>query len=368
MKKKIGMIGCGGISGAYFKGVDAFDNAEIGVCADLDLDAAKAKVAEFKPGTPVVTVDELLADPEVFLVLNLTTPQSHVDLNLRALEAGKHAYCEKPFGLDRDGARKVLSLAKEKGLRVGCAPDTFLGEGIQNARKILDDGTIGRPLSGVAFCMGHGHESWHKQPAFYYLKGGGPLLDMGPYYITALVNLLGPVKRVTAVAARGFDERIAASGERLNVEVNTQCSGVLEFVNGAVVTLVMSFDVWINHCPMIELYGETGSMTVPNPNAFTGAVEVCEAGPMGGGKRQLDWSESTKSYAHEVGRGIGPCEMIDAIAADRPHRCSGDLAAHVLDVMLAYDESSESGRHVELESRCERPAALPLNFNCQSFA
>ena len=330
-------------------------------CADINLDAARKRVREFTPDAEVVTVDELLRNPEITHILNLTTPQSHAEINMKVLEAGKHAYCEKPFAINRDEAKKVMDLAKQKNLRVGCAPDTFLGRGIQNCRKIIDDGVIGRPLSGTAFCMGHGHESWHKSPAFYYLKGGGPLFDMGPYYITALVSLLGPVRRVAAITGRGFEERTTPAGVQLPVEVDTHCASTLEFECGALITFVTSFDVWKHKCGIIEIHGEKGSMTVPDPNAFKGPVSIISTSVKGSIKGQ-EWEDAEQHYKHEVMRGAGLADMIKAVETGRRHRCDDKLAYHVLDVMLAFEESSNSGKHIIIESQCDRPEPLPLDF------
>ncbi len=218
-KVKVGVIGCGNISDAYFKASQTFKNLEIVACADQRRQAAEAKAVVY--GLRVLTAEELLADKSIEIVLNLTTPQAHTEINLLALKAGKHAYCEKPFGLDRKSGQEVLRQAEKKQLYTGCAPDTFLGGSHQTCRKLIDDGIIGTPLSGTAYMMCHGHESWHPAPAFYYLKGGGPLFDMGPYYITALVNMLGPVKRVAAINTKGFKTRVATSekakGQRLKV-------------------------------------------------------------------------------------------------------------------------------------------------------
>ena len=247
-----------------------------------------------------------------------------------------------------------MKKATEKGLRVGCAPDTFLGAGIQTSRKALDEGAIGRPIAGTAFMCGHGHESWHPSPAFYYDVGGGPMLDMGPYYITALVNILGPVKRVAGITTKAFEERIAtsdaASGQRIPVKTTTHLTGAIEFANGAIITMIMSFDMWKHSLPCIELYGEIGSMQVPDPNGFGGSVRVSTA--------RDGWSDVPLAFPKNA-RMIGVIDMVRAIQSARPHRVSGALAYHVLEVMLAFDKSSQSGQHAEIGSTVERPAPLP---------
>ncbi|MCH8290835.1 Gfo/Idh/MocA family oxidoreductase [Candidatus Poribacteria bacterium] len=351
-RMKIGIIGCGTISGAYFGGAQKTDVLEIKSCADIRMEAAQS-VAE-KYGCQAASVDELLADEEIELVVNLTIPKAHAEVGLATLEAGKHTYSEKPFSVDIESGQNLLKKAAEKGLRVGCAPDTFLGAGIQTSRKALDEGAIGRPIAGTAFMCGHGHESWHPSPAFYYDVGGGPMLDMGPYYITALVNILGPVKRVAGITTKAFEERIAtsdaASGQRIPVKTTTHLTGAIEFANGAIITMIMSFDMWRHSLPCIELYGETGSMQVPDPNGFGGSVRVSAA--------RDGWSDVPLAFPKNA-RMIGVIDMVRAIQSARPHRVSGALAYHVLEVMLAFDKSSQSGQHAEIESTVERPAPLP---------
>jgi len=355
-KMKIGIIGCGNISGAYFGGAQKTDVLEIKSCADIRMDAAKN--AAKRTGCQAVTVDELLADPEIELVVNLTIPKAHVEVGMKVLEAGKHVYSEKPMGVSVGEAQKMVQLAAKKGLRIGGAPDTFLGAGGQTARKTLDEGAIGRPVAGTAFMCGHGHESWHPNPAFYYDIGGGPMLDMGPYYVTALVNILGPVKRVAGITTKAFDERIATSeakaGLRIPVKVTTHLTGVMEFVNGAIVTMIMSFDMWRHSLPCIELYGTEGSMKVPDPNGFGGSVMVA---PKGGG-----WEEVPLAFPNNA-RMIGVVDMITAIRSERPHRASGDLTYHVLELMTAFDKSSQSGQHAEIQSTVERPAPFPTGLD-----
>lgn len=351
-RMKIGIIGCGTISGAYFGGAQKTDVLEIKSCADIRMEAAQS-VAE-KYGCQAASVDELLADEEIELVVNLTIPKAHAEVGLATLEAGKHTYSEKPFSVDIESGQNLLKKAAEKGLRVGCAPDTFLGAGIQTSRKVLDEGAIGRPIAGTAFMCGHGHECWHPSPAFYYDVGGGPMLDMGPYYITALVNILGPVKRVAGITTKAFEERIAtsdaASGQRIPVKTTTHLTGAIEFANGAIITMIMSFDMWRHSLPCIELYGETGSMQVPDPNGFGGSVRVSTA--------RDGWSDVPLAFPKNA-RMIGVIDMVRAIQSARPHRVSGALAYHVLEVMLAFDKSSQSGQHAEIESTVERPAPLP---------
>lgn len=352
---KIGIIGCGTISGAYFGGAQKTDILQIKACADLRMEAAQAQAE--RHGCEALTVEELLADSEIELVVNLTIPRAHVEVGLQVLEADKHVYSEKPLGVDVESGKQLIALAAEKGLRVGSAPDTFLGAGIQTSRQALDAGAIGKPLAGTAFMCGHGHESWHPNPAFYYDIGGGPMLDMGPYYVTALVNLLGPVKRVAAMTTKAFEERIATSeaakGLRIPVKTTTHLTGTMEFHNGALITMMMSFDMWRHSLPCIEIYGETGSMQVPDPNGFGGTVNVADA--------REGWEAVPLAFPNNA-RMIGVIDMVAAIQAGRAHRANGDLAYHVLEVMLAFDKSSETSEHVEIESTTERPAPMPTGL------
>ena len=254
----------------------------------------------------------------------------------------------------------MVEAAEQQKLLLGCAPDTFLGGAHQTCRKLIDDGWIGRPVAGTAFMMGHGHESWHPNPAFYYDFGGGPMLDMGPYYLTTLVNMLGPARRVCACTARSFEERITTSephyGEKIPVKVETHQAGTIEFCNGAIITVIMSFDVWRHSCPCIEIHGSEGTLSVPNPNCFGGDIRLFRPG-------NDDWHNITNAYGYnENMRGIGVADMAYALRSGRQNRCSGSLAYHVLEIMTSFEKSSTDGRFIELESSCERPQAFPLGL------
>ena len=354
---KAGLIGCGNISGAYLRNKDVFSHLRIEKCASRRDESARAAAETF--GIQAVSVDALLRDPEIDLVLNLTTPDAHTEIDLRALEAGKHVYSEKPFAVTREDGRKVLRLAEEKGLRVGCAPDTFLGGGHQTCRKLIDSGAVGKITGGCAVMANRGPESWHPNSGFYYRKGGGPLMDMGPYYITALVNLLGPVKRVAGFGARATDLRLGSGnnqGRTYPVEVDTHIAAVLEFVSGALVNLTMSFDVCrvspqMENC--IELWGLDGAIHTPDPNMFSGEVRFAKAGPDSG------WEPAEKPFIYNDNmRLIGLADMAAGIELGRPHRCSGELAYHVTDVMCSILESAENRQYVTVESTCVRPAPL----------
>ena len=355
----VGIIGCGVISAAYLKAARLFPQIEIRGLADLDLERAKARSAEFGP--PARTVPELLTDPAIDIVLNLTTPAAHVPVALQAIAAGKHVYGEKPLAVSTAEARRLLDAAKEAGVRVGCAPDTFLGGGHQSARHLLDDGAIGRPVGGTAFLLLPGHERWHPNPDFYYAReGGGPMFDMGPYYLTDLVQLLGPVREVVAFGAIGRARRVIGKGPRAGSEIAADCTthvaGLLRFEQGAIVQIATSFEVWAHKHTPIEIYGTEGSLAVPDPNRFGGEVELCRTdGP---------WQAMPQAYgyADENYRILGVVDMTVAIAKGRAHRASGELAYHVLEVMEALVKSSEGQGIVAIESRCARPEPMPAGL------
>ena len=367
MKKTgIGIVGCGMISQAYFNAAKRFRNIEIKACCDTFPERAAAKAEEFN--CRAVSYGELLNDPEVEIVLNLTPPAEHCRVLTDALNAGKHAYTEKPFGIDDGEVNAVCALAKEKNLRLGCAPDTFLGGGLQTARKALDDCWIGNVLSGTAIVQGRGPEKWGHAP-FFYDKGAGPMLDLGPYYVTALVALLGPAKSVTAVTARGSDFRTFGDTvapqyqdkyrpfDRYPVRVDTHQAGVIEFECGAVITMIASFDVYRHTHSPIELYGDQGSMLIPDPNTFGGEVKIFRPG-------MADFENLPLPFIYqENSRSIGIADMAKAIADNRPHRASAELARHVIEIMFAFEHSGAEGRKIPIASRCNRPAPLPLGLS-----
>jgi predicted dehydrogenase len=358
-KVKVGLIGVGNISPAYIKGSRSFEILDLVAVADLDVERAKARAKEFDV-PKAYSVDELLADPEIEIVVNLTVPQAHAEVSLKAVNAGKNVYAEKPFGLSRDEGKPVLDAAAAKGLLVGCAPDTFLGGGIQTCRKLIDEGAIGEPVAAVAYMAGHGPESWHPNPTFYYQRGGGPMFDMGPYYLTALINLLGGVKRVTASARASFQERTATSKElnglKIAVEVPTHIAGVMDFQSGAIGTLIMSFDIWSHNLPRIEIYGSEGSLSVPDPNTFGGPVKIRKA-------TDSDWQDVTLTHGYTDNmRGIGVADMAYALRSGRPNRASGKLAYHVLDLMQSFHDASETNQHIAVGSSVEKPAPLPVGL------
>ena len=355
MTTAIGIIGCGNISNAYFNACKRFSAIRVASCADLDVARARAKATEHGIAT-AYSVDELLKDPAVAIVVNLTIPGAHAEVELRAIASGKHVYSEKPFGLTRAEGTKVVSEAKLKKVRVGCAPDTILGGGTQTCRKLIDEGAIGRPVAFSANMLCAGHESWHPSPEFYYQKGGGPMFDMGPYYLHSLITLLGPVKRVTGSTRITFPERTITSqpkhGTKVTVEVPTHVVGILEFASGAVGTLTTSFDVKAHHLPCIEIFGSEGSLAVPDPNSFGGPVRIKAAG-------DKDWREVALTHPYpDNERGLGVADMATAIASGRAHRANDQIAMHALDVMQAIHEASDGGRHITLTTTCERPLAM----------
>lgn len=351
----IGIIGCGNISTAYLTAARSFPQLEVRAVADMRSEAAERRGAEF--GVPGLRVDQLLKRDDIDLVVNLTVPLAHTDVGMAVLRAGKHVYSEKPLGVNVAEARKLADLAEEKGLRIGCAPDTFLGGGHQTARRLIDEGAIGTPIAGTAFFMCPGHERWHPAPGFYYLRGGGPMLDMGPYYITDLVQLLGPVASVMGSTSRLRKERLVTSeplnGTTVPVEVDTHVAGMLEFESGAIVSVAMSFDVPKHRHTPIELYGSAGSLLVPDPNRFGGEVSLARTGG------EFEVQPLSHGYADGNYRSIGVADMAAAIRANRPHRASGALAFHVLEVMEAFQTSADEGRRIAIQSRVDRPAMLP---------
>ena len=360
---RVGVIGTGAISGAYLGMAKNFPLVEIAACADLNLDAARAKAREFQI-PKACSVDELLADPSVEIVLNLTVPKAHVPIAIRAIDTGKHTYCEKPLGINREEGARLLEAAAAKKRRVGCAPDTFLGAGIQTARKLIDDGAIGSPISFTAFMMGRGHEHWHPSPEFYYEKGGGPMFDMGPYYLTALLNLLGPVKRVTGFTSMSRPTRTIVHkmegkpgpkyGKQINVETADHYVGAMEFAGGAVGTIIQSFAMRAAEYDRgnpIHIFGTDGAIKVPDPNQFDGKVFLCRYN-----EEKDEYVEVPHATPVGYGRSVGLADMAAAIRAGRPHRCSAEQAFAVLDLMQAFDDSSASGRAIEPTINYERPA------------
>ncbi|MDQ0194349.1 Gfo/Idh/MocA family protein [Paenibacillus wynnii] len=359
-KIKIGIIGCGKISSIYMENCQKFEILDLVACADMDLARAQEQADQYRI-PQVLTTEELLNDPDIKIVINLTIPAAHAEVTLKALHSGKHVYVEKPLAVTKEEGQSVLKLAKEKGLLVGSAPETFLGAGIQTALKLINEGGIGRPIAATAFMMGRGHEHWHPDPEFYYAAGGGPMFDMGPYYLTALVQLLGPIQTIAGMTGKALTERTITSekkfGQKIPVNIPTHIAGTLQFENGAIGTLITSFDVFGgSDLPFIEIYGTEGSIQVPDPNTFGGPVKVRRMG-------DAEWTEQPLLPGYDQNtRGIGPADMAYAIQTGRPHRASAELAYHVLEAMWAFHESSDSRTYYEMKSTCGRPAALPIEL------
>jgi predicted dehydrogenase len=352
---KFGIIGCGNISNAYFQATKRFSALSVVACADIDLERARAKAAEHNV-PKACSPEELLADPEIEIVINLTIPNAHYSVCKAALEAGKHVHVEKPLSVTKAQGEELVALAKAKNLRIGCAPDTFLGGGHQQCRRVIDSGIIGEPVAATAFMMGRGHESWHPSPEFYYKPGGGPMFDMGPYYLTALVNMLGPIKRVSGSTRITFPERTITSqplnGTVINVEVATHIAGVMDFANGAIGTIITSFDVYgAPGFPPITIFGTEGTLSVPDPNGFGGTPRVKT--------KNTDWEDVPVIFGYNDGsRGIGAADIAYAFQTGRPHRVNGDLAYHVLETMEAFHTASDMGSYYNMTSTVERPAPL----------
>lgn len=350
----VGIIGCGYISGIYLANMPVWGNVRVIGVADAVPAAADARAAEFE--VKPMEVHALLAHPEVEIILNLTVPNAHAEVGLAAIRAGKSVYNEKPLATTHADGVALMQEAARHGVLVGCAPDTFLGGGLQTGRNMIDSGAIGTPIGATGFMLTPGHERWHPQPDFYYQAGGGPMLDMGPYYLSALVAMLGPVRRVTGSVRASHPERTISSeprrGERIPVEVPTHQAAVLDFASGPIATLVTSFDVTEGACPELEVYGSGGTLHLPDPNTFGGPIR---RKAMGG-----DWEDVAITRPNtENGRGIGLSDMADALRTRRAPRASGALALHVLEVMEAVSAASTNGRHIEITSTITRPDPLP---------
>ncbi|HEY4022976.1 MAG TPA: Gfo/Idh/MocA family oxidoreductase [Pseudonocardiaceae bacterium] len=348
---RVGIVGTGQISGQYLKTLPRLTNLRLTAVADLDIDRAAAIAP---PGVRALSPSALYAADDVDILLNLTIPAAHQEVALAAIAAGKSTYGEKPLAPNKKQAREILDAAANAGVAVGCAPDTVLGTGVQTARAALDAGEIGRPIAATAFMTTPGHERWHPAPEFYYQPGGGPLLDMGPYYLTALVHLLGPVRRVVGMSATPQATRTTNTGRTFPVDVATHVTGVLEHADGALSTLLMSFDVWAAQLPRIEVYGTGGSLSVPDPNGFHGQARIFRAG----GESWADLPESG-GYPNAA-RGYGLADLARAIRTGGQPRASGDLAFHVLDVMESLLAAAETGTSITITSDVARPAPVPL--------
>jgi predicted dehydrogenase len=352
----IGVAGAGNISSEYLRNLTAFPDLDVRFVADLDTERAAAQAAAFGvPGSG--SLADLLADDGVELVVNLTHPAAHAEVSLAALDAGKHAWSEKPLATTREDGRAIVDRVRSTGLRMGCAPDTFLGPGLQAARRLVSEGGIGTPLSALALFQNPGPERWHPNPAFLFATGAGPLFDLGPYYLTALVQLLGPIARVTAHGSRGQGERLVHSGpkagETFPVEVDTDVQALLEFRGGASALAVFSFDSPLQRT-LLEVTGPTGSLEVPDPNRFTGDLRV---------HRHGEALETIKVPDEHPSRGIGVLDLARAIRGGRTPRASVEQGFHVLDAMVSIAESAARGAPVELDSDYDVPSPVELGWD-----
>ena len=365
-KLGIGIVGCGNISAAYFRLAPLFKGLEVRACTDLNMAVAEARAKEF--GVRALTMDKLLADDEIDVVINLTIPDAHYAVSSQALDAGHHVYSEKPFVLTIEEGLQLKALADGKGLRVGSAPDTFLGGAHQYARKLIDDGALGTVTAGTAYVMSHGMENWHPNPDFFFLPGAGPVLDVGPYYVADLINLIGPVKRVaaltnTATPTRTLGAEGPRKGQEIPVKTPTNVQALLEFDSGASVMLGASWDVWAHRHRNIELYGTDGALFVPDPNWFGGTVEL--SGRDGKVAEVTQWehpfavpNDIRPSGGFANYRAAGLADMAVAIIEGREARCSLDRALHGIDVMTSILKSGEMGAFVDLQTTCTRPEPL----------
>ena len=370
--KNIGLIGCGNIAETYFRAQDYFNNIKFVACADKFPEVSKKCADQYHIKS--LTVDEIIHDTNVDIILNLTIPQAHFEISKLALEAGKHVYSEKPMSIKYDEANELVNLAKENNLYIGNAPDTFLGGGGQVARKFIDDGDIGKVMTGNFIFAFPGVQEFHPNPESWFQSGGGPVIDMGPYFFTTLVNLLGPVKNVRSRGKKFADQREylvgPKKGKSFNVDISTSVMLDIEFANEAIVQGFISFDVQNHARNHMELYGTKGSLVVPDPNMFGGPVLL---------SRELgsEWQEfsvedkylgktniinhsgrSNEAPKQSNYRGVGLSEMIYSIENNIQHRCNGNLALHVLDIIESTIIASETKKEVSLRSTCEQPKPL----------
>jgi predicted dehydrogenase len=355
---KLGLIGCGNISSTYLQTPQLFNNLNIVACADIDLPRAQAQARAFNI-PKACSVEELLVDPDIELVINLTIPAAHASVSQAALAANKSVYSEKPLAISSRDGQALLETAQARHLHLGCAPDTFLGGALQTCIRLINDGAIGTPIAATAFMLNHGMEHWHPDPTFFYQPGAGPLFDLGPYYLTALIAMLGPVRSTSGMSKITFPERVVTSqpdsGRKIPVNTPTHITGLLEFASGALGTLITSFDVWHHHLPAIEIYGTDGSLSVPDPNTFDGTIFLRQA-------NDEDWRQIPLLYNGLLNRrGLGLADMVSAMNSDRPQRANAELAYHVLEITETLITPSVDGGRSVLHSSCSRPEPLTLD-------
>ncbi|MCL6707820.1 Gfo/Idh/MocA family oxidoreductase [Pseudomonas sp. R2.Fl] len=363
----VGIIGCGNISTTYFGLAPLFKGLKVLACTDINMNAAELRAEEY--GVTAQPIEELLANDELDIIVNLTIPAAHFPVSKAILEAGKHVYSEKPLVLSLEQGEELRAIATAKGLSVGCAPDTFLGGAHQLARNFIEEGGVGKITSGTCHVMSPGMEMWHPNPDFFFLPGGGPILDLGPYYIANLINLIGPVKRVAALTSMAQETRTITSqpraGEVIPVKTPTNIHALLEFQNGATVTFSASWDVWSHRHANMELYGTEGSLYVPDPNFFGGPVEASgrnkDIKPLPAWEHPFGVNNQESPNGPRANyRTAGLADMAMAILERRDARCSLDRALHGVDVMTAILQSGAEGRFVELSTTCTQPAALGI--------
>lgn len=354
---KIGVIGCGNISPLYLAASQYFDNLEFVVLADLNMDLAKSRAKEFGIDK-VLGVSELLELDEIDIVLNLTVPKAHAQISKDALLAGKHVYSEKPITINLKEAQELVKITQKTGKRLAVAPSTFLGATVQTARKAIDDGLIGKPIAANCFMLHHGMESWHPNPEFFYQSGAGPMLDMGPYYLAALVTLFGPVSRLSAAAVIGFAQRQVEIGEKagnsFSVTTPTHINTNLEFASGVLANLNTSFDVWHSELPKFEIYGTEGTLSLEAPNSFDGKVKIKKA-------KDKDWQELefvTQARTLKQAWGIALADFVTAIEQNYEHRASAEMGLHLYEIMQSSLDSAEQARYISLKSTCKKPEPL----------
>lgn len=375
-KMKVGVVGCGAISDIYLTNAAKFKGYDVVSVCDLVEERAQEKAKQYGI-QKVYSYDEMCADPEVDIIMNLTVHAAHYPLSMQALRAGKHIYNEKPLAATFPEGKEIMALAKERGLYVGCAPDTILGGRTQMMRRLMDEGKIGFPVGAVAYMTCHGHESWHLNPFFVYEKGAGPIYDMGPYYLTTLTYLLGPVKRVSGMVSSPFKERVITAphlaGQKIKVEATTHINGLLEFENGAIANVIITYDVWDSHLPRIEIFGSEGTLSaceadpLAGPDIFGGEIEYRSA-------EKSDWLgfpdpiprhaptpwekiETLYPY-NENSRGVGLAEMVYSIQTGKKNRTLGEMALHVLEIGYGIHESAASGQYYQMETTFERPDGM----------
>lgn len=358
-KVNVGIIGTGNISSIYLESPKKFEILNIVAVADIDLGRAQAQADKY--GVPkACSPDELLADPSIEIVINLTIPMAHGDVALKALEAGKSVYNEKPLAYDQAQAKAMLALAKKKKLLVGGAPDTFLGGGLQTCRNLIDAGEIGTPVYVHGQMLTRGMESWHPNPEFFFQPGGGPMFDMGPYYLTAMIALLGPATAVSGSTRIVHPERTVTSqplyGTKIQVNTPTTIMGLIDFANGTIGTLATSFDVSEGYAIGLTIHGTQAVLQVPDPNTFGGPVQIKRADAKEFEDVPIEhrWIENS--------RGLGVADMAYALRNKRPHRANGALASHALEMMHAFHESARKGKRIALKTKCAQPAPLAANF------